>query len=133
MQLPEPSAENPSGPVIDELSAHEEVIAIILFGSVARGQARKDSDIDICVIARHNTPETVMMDLLSYGSEKMDISLFRDLPITIRFNAIRDGRILFCRDLPELRRIMADTVREYLDIAPLIRRSSLHAIGISGA
>jgi uncharacterized protein len=133
MPLPDPCHDNPAGPLVDALSAHEEVVAIILFGSVARGRARKDSDIDICIITRRNTPEAAKMDLLGYGSAKTDISLFHDLPVTIRFSVIRDGRILCCRDPEELRRIMADTVREYLDIAPLIRRSSLHAIGIHGA
>lgn len=72
------------------------------------------------------------MDLLSYGSGKIDVSLFWDLPITIRFRVIREGKVLFCRDTPAINGIKADTVREYIDVAPLIRRHSLHAIGITG-
>lgn len=117
--------------VIDNLAAHQEVIAIILFGSVARGQSRKFSDIDICVITK-KVPETVKMDLLSYGSEKIDVSLFHELPITIRFQVIREGKILACRDTLALHAIMADTVREYLDIAPFIRRNCNQVLGITG-
>jgi predicted nucleotidyltransferase len=94
-------------PVIDELAAREEVIAIILSGSVARGQTREISDIDICVMTKKGAPEPVKMDLLSYGSEKTDVSLFYDLPITIRFRVIREGKLLFCRDTPGLHAIMA--------------------------
>jgi predicted nucleotidyltransferase len=135
MPMPDPQNAIPgieqAKPGIDELAAREEVIAIILFGSVARGQAREISDIDICVVTKKGAPEPVKMDLLSYGSEKTDVSLFYDLPITIRFRVIREGKLLFCRDTPVLHAIMADTVREYLDIAPFVRRNCFRALGMS--
>lgn len=118
--------------VLEELQAKDSVIAIILFGSVARGQARPISDIDICIITKRDIPETEESDLLSYGSEKIDVSLFRDLPPTIRFRVIKEGKTLFCRDPLALHRIKVDTVREYLDTAPLIRKYCLHALGIAG-
>ncbi len=121
-----------AGPVIDELAARDEVIAIILFGSVARGHAREISDIDICIITGKEIPEPVKMDLLSYGSGDIDVSLFYDLPITIRFQVLREGKILSCRDTLALHAVMADTVREYLDIAPFIRRNCFRALGMSG-
>ena len=119
-------------PVLEELAARDEIIAIILFGSVARGEARRISDIDLCVITNKNTPDSVKMDLLSYGSDKIDISLFYELPITIRFRVIHEGKILFCRDMLSLHAIMADTVREYLDIAPFIHRNCNRVLGITG-
>ena len=122
----------PAIPVIAELVARGEIVAIILFGSVARGQAREISDIDICIITRRGIPGPEKMELLSYGSDKIDVSIFEDLPITIRFRAIREGKILFCRDITALQAIMADTVREYLDIAPFIRRNCERALGIGG-
>jgi hypothetical protein len=118
--------------VIDELASHDNVIAIILFGSVARGQARKISDIDLCVITGKNVPEYSEMDLLSYGSERIDVSLFHRLPITIKFRVIREGKVLACRDILALHAIMADTTREYLDIAPFIRRNCNRILGIAG-
>jgi predicted nucleotidyltransferase len=118
-------------PVIDELRANDHTLALILFGSVARGDARKDSDIDLCIVTSRDIPEPDKMDLLSYGSGNIDVSFFWDLPVTIRFRVIREGKVLFCKDTLELNGIKADTVREYLDIAPLIHRHSLHAIGIT--
>lgn len=122
----------PAKPVIEELAARDEIIALVLFGSVARGQAREISDIDICIITGKGVPEAVRMDLLSYGSEKIDVSIFEDLPITIRFRVIREGKLLFCRNKVALHALMADTVREYLDIAPFIRRNCARALGIAG-
>jgi len=120
------------GAVLEELRAKESVIAIILFGSVARGEARPISDIDLCLITKKEITEPEQIDLLSYGSEKIDISLFRDLPPTIRFRVIKEGKTLFCRDHLAHHRIKVDTVREYLDTAPLIRKYCLHALGIAG-
>lgn len=38
--------------IAEELSRNEHVVAVILFGSVARGEADEDSDIDPLVITR---------------------------------------------------------------------------------
>jgi hypothetical protein len=117
-------------PLIRELFLKEEVVALVLFGSAARGQMRSTSDIDLCIVTQKNMPASDRWELLSYGSRGIDVSLFWDLPITIRFRIIREGNVLFCRDDLALHRIKADTVREYLDVAPLIRKHCLHAMGV---
>jgi predicted nucleotidyltransferase len=119
-------------PVIDELHTKKNVLALILFGSVARDQSRQFSDIDLCVVTRTDIAESDRVDILSYGSGKIDVSLFHDLPLIIRFRVLKEGKILFCKDDLYLHRITVTTVREYLDCAPLIRRHCLHAIGIPG-
>jgi predicted nucleotidyltransferase len=116
-------------PIIGELFCKEEVIALILFGSVARGQARSTSDIDLCIVTPRDLSQAGRWDLLSYGSRRIDVNLFWDLPVTIRFRAIREGRVVFCKDALLFHRIKVDTVREYFDIAPLIRRHCIHAMG----
>lgn len=119
-------------PLIRELCLKEEVIALVLFGSAARGQARSISDIDLCIITPRNLPQPNRWDLLSYGSQRTDVNLFWDLPITIRFRVIREGRVMFCKDALRFHRIKVETVREYLDIAPFIRKHCLHAMGVRG-
>lgn len=32
------------------------------------------------------------MDILWYGSRKIDVSLFHDLPLTIRFRVLKEGK-----------------------------------------
>ena len=117
-------------PIIRELSLKDDVIALVIFGSVARGQARSISDIDLCIVTPKDLSQSSRWDLLSYGTEKIDVNLFCDLPITIRLRVIREGRVMFCKNALLFHRIKAETVREYLDIAPLIRRHCLHAMGI---
>ena len=117
-------------PIIRELSLKDDVIALVIFGSVARGEARSISDIDLCIVTPRDLSQSSRWDLLSYGSQRIDVNLFYDLPITIRFRAIREGRVMFCKNALLFHRIKAETLREYLDIAPLIRRHCLHAMGV---
>jgi predicted nucleotidyltransferase len=118
-------------PIAEELTAHDAVIGIILFGSVARGSPRPFSDVDLCIVTRNPLSDTDRLELLSYGSEKIDVSIFSDLPVQIRFRVIKEGRVLFSKDSLALHRIKAATVREYLDIEPFIKRHCLHAITAS--
>jgi predicted nucleotidyltransferase len=115
-------------PLVKELQAHDAVLGLILFGSVARGCARPFSDVDLCIVTEKNITDAVRMELLSYGSEKVDVSIFSDLPVPIRFRVVKEGRVLFVKDFLSLHRIRVDTVREYLDLEPLIKRHCLHAI-----
>lgn len=115
-------------PVVEELRAHDAVLGLILFGSVARGCVRPFSDVDLCIVTEKNTTDAVRMELLSYGSKKIDVSIFSDLPIQIRFRVIKEGKILFCKDSLALHRLQVATVREYLDFEPFIRKHCLHAI-----
>jgi predicted nucleotidyltransferase len=120
-------------PIADEFRINDNVLALILFGSVAHGHARADSDIDLCIITIEGITESECMNLLSYGSKRADVSLFFALPLTIRFRVIKEGKIVFSKDPLALHRIKSDTVREYLDRAPLIRRHCLRAMNGSDA
>jgi len=108
------------------------VIAVILFGSHATKKAGPLSDIDLCIVGDRALTEHQKNELLSFGSRINELSLFWDLPLTIRFRIIRDGIILYCENPELLHRITVDTVRMYLDIEPLIRKHSLAVIRTRG-
>ena len=117
--------------IAGELYDKRTVIALILFGSAARGQQRPFSDIDLCIVAAGDTSEEERLDLKSYGSRKIEIHLLDELPLAIRFRVVREGKLAFCKDGLALHRVIADIVRQYLDNAWLIDMHSRHAIGIS--
>jgi predicted nucleotidyltransferase len=52
---------------------HEEIESIVLFGSLASGKFNEESDIDICVLFKQNTPkimeDTIFNYFLSLGKE----------------------------------------------------------------
>lgn len=117
--------------ILDEIPK-EGVIAVILFGSHATKKAGPLSDIDLCIVGDRAFTEHQKNELLSFGSRIIELSLFWDLPLTIRFRIIRDGIILYCESPELLRRITVDTVRDYLDVEPLIRKHSLAVIRTRG-
>lgn len=86
------------------------VKAAILFGSYAKGKQRKDSDIDICVITEGEDDSP-----LELSSEKIDISLFHRLPLTVRYRVFRDGKVIFNKDDRVLTRLKFWTLKLYLD------------------
>lgn len=86
------------------------VKAAILFGSQAKGKARGDSDIDICVITEDNNNSP-----LALSSEKVDISLFHKLPTTIRYRVFRYGKVLFSKDDIFMHKLKFWAITDYQD------------------
>ncbi|MDI6737449.1 MAG: nucleotidyltransferase domain-containing protein [Nanoarchaeota archaeon] len=116
--------------VVKEISKHKEVKAVYLFGSYARGEHTSLSDIDICVITGYNLKKAVKEDILSNGSEKIDISIFSDLPITIKYKVFKEGIKLMDRDKNFLHDRIMSTLWEYFDFQPALRRFA-KAVGVS--
>ena len=108
------------------------VFAVILFGSHATKKAGPLSDIDPCIVGDRALTAQQKNELLSFGSRSIELSLFWDLPLRIRFRVIRDGIILYCKNPELLHHITVDTVRIYLDREPLIKKHSLAVIRTRG-
>ena len=108
--------------IVKELKKIKEVKGIYLFGSYAKGKALPFSDVDICVITDRNISRSKRADILSNSGRKIDISLFWDLPIAIRYRVLKEGKLLFERDKMFLHRTTVKAVREYLDFKPLLKR-----------
>ena len=57
---------------------------------------------------------------LSYLSESdLDIQMFQQLPVFIRVRVLKEGKILFCRDMDTLYSIALQTVREFAYFRPV--------------
>ena len=118
--------------IIDELTNNKKVEAIYLFGSYARGNIKHFSDIDICVVTERNISKGVKEEILSNSSKKIDISIFWDLPLSIRFRVIKEGKLLYKRDALKLQRVKVDTLKAYLDFQPIIKAYCYRILGIGG-
>ncbi len=94
--------------IAERLEKLKSVKAAILFGSHAKGKQRKESDIDICVIADDD-------EALTASSEAFDISLFHKLPLIVRYHVFRDGKVLFSKDDRLLTKLRFWTIKLYLD------------------
>lgn len=115
--------------IIRGLKKNKEIEAIYLFGSYAKDNAKPFSDIDICIITKRSISKKTKEELLSNSSEKIDLSLFWELPLVIRFRIVKEGKLLYKKDDLKLHRIKVDTFRSYLDFQPLIKNYCSRIIG----
>lgn len=73
------------------------IIALILFGSYARGKNKTSSDIDLCIIRKEDTlPHE--FKILDYKNEVFDIHFFDKMPDYIKFRIFKEGRILILNE-----------------------------------
>ncbi len=114
--------------LIDLAKKDREILAVIIFGSAARGE--KFEDIDICLVMGKN------FDMNKAGkkrinfsslSDKFDVHIFQQLPLYIRPRIFREGKVIFCRDREALYDISFATAREFEDFKP-IHKSQVEAV-----
>lgn len=96
----------------------EEILAVFLFGSIARRENSVDSDIDICLVLK---PRKYSAKHLSYKKLKylkefnMDIQIFQQLPIYIKKRIIKEGKILLCKNEDEMYELVFKVIEEFGD------------------
>ena len=100
--------------IVEELKKEKFVEGIILFGSYAKGKETPLSDIDLCVIDNPKFPEKERKKAYLYGNDKVQISLFSELPLYIKFEVLKYGKVLFARNPRMLKEIKEKTVSDYL-------------------
>ncbi len=109
--------------LIERAQADPDVLAVILFGSHARGEAGPGSDVDVCLMMTSTRdPDAAFRRKLSYsGTFDIDLVLFHELPLHIRRRVLREGRVLFVRDEDRLYELAIRTAREFEDFKHIYR------------
>lgn len=110
--------------VLAKVGEDDEVVAVILFGSRARGDAGVGSDVDLCLVLRPGeyTSAYLFNKRLSYLVEgTADIHIFSQLPLYIRRRVLKEGQVLFCRDEDLLYEIAYRTAQEFEDFRHMYR------------
>ncbi|ALM74145.1 type VII toxin-antitoxin system MntA family adenylyltransferase antitoxin [Thermococcus barophilus] len=99
-----------------DLDKEEKFKFIILYGSHARGEARKDSDVDLCIYYDGTKREAFefRMKILGELPDNYDVQIFNLLPIFLRRECLK-GVVLFCRDWGFLYDIAYKTIEEFED------------------
>lgn len=76
-----------------------DVLAVVLYGSRARGDAGPGSDTDVCLVLRDAFPrEELPRRALDYLGFDLDLRLFQALPLPLRRRVLKEGKVLFVRD-----------------------------------
>ena len=83
--------------VMEAARKDSQVLAVMLFGSRARGTGSRVSDIDLCLVLspKSYSPLQMSRKKLEYTSRfSADIQVFQQLPLYIRQRVLRDGKVL---------------------------------------
>jgi predicted nucleotidyltransferase len=117
-------------------------VAVYLFGSVARGEARADSDVDVGILFEQAPPATLDAPQFAIeaalerllGRAVQVVALNRASPDLVH-RVLRDGRIVLDRDRAARIRFEVRKRNEYFDMAPIRRlyRRYPHPHGTSAA
>jgi uncharacterized protein len=102
----------------------KDILAVILFGSSARGENSSASDLDLCLVLMPDSYSGLELSKLKLGYASQfpaHISIFQQLPLYIRKRVFQEGKILFCRDDEALYEIAFKTMREYSLFEPTYR------------
>ncbi|VVB60155.1 Uncharacterised protein [uncultured archaeon] len=103
-------------PLLKRAKKDKDIVAVMLFGSAARGE--KYRDIDVALVLRAGIDSGSMFDKrLDYLGEfsNLDIQIFNQLPLYIRQRILKEGKILLQNDTDALYDIAFDTIRAYED------------------
>jgi hypothetical protein len=111
---------------LDSLSAKakadESVLAVLLFGSAARGEQTPASDLDIClVLDPQKLPESSQKRLEYLAKFDFDLQIFQQLPLYVRHRVLQEGRVLYSRDDDALYEVAFRTAQAYEDFKHIYR------------
>jgi predicted nucleotidyltransferase len=95
-----------------------EILAVILFGSKARGEATSASDVDICLVLVSRRYDSLhlsrkKLEYLKIG--ELDVHVFQQLPLYIRRRVIKEGKVLFVQDEKALYELAFRTAQAFED------------------
>jgi predicted nucleotidyltransferase len=130
-----------TGPDRDETAAQlqaffaarpDGIAAVWLFGSVARGTARPDSDVDVGVLwADDRSPEggaslDVEGELERHVGHETQLVVLNRAPVDLTHRVLRDGILVFEGNARARIAFEVRTRNEYFDLLPHLRRYRRH-------
>jgi len=98
-----------------KVDGFEKVRFVILYGSVSRGEARQESDIDLCVYYDGDPREASRFRFLALSelfSDTYDLQIFLQFPLHVRVEVLR-GKVLYCPDEHSCIIAPSETIREF--------------------
>ncbi|WP_371258231.1 nucleotidyltransferase domain-containing protein [Thiohalocapsa sp. ML1] len=106
-----------------------DLVCAYLFGSVARGEDRPGSDVDVAVLLRDDPPRTLAglhLDLAdrltaALGGRKVDLVVLNRAPADLVHRVLRDGVLLLELDRSARIRFEVRARNEYFDLLPYLR------------
>ncbi len=120
--------------IVDALRGYFEsrpdgIVCAWLFGSVARGSARPDSDVDVAVLLDREPPETLEGSAATMAGDveaaigrPVDLVVLNRAPVDLIHRVLRDGLLLVERDRNARVRFEVRARNEFFDLKPHLDR-----------
>ncbi|MDP1548413.1 MAG: nucleotidyltransferase domain-containing protein [Anaerolineales bacterium] len=103
---------------------YPDIQAVYLFGSAASGKQHAESDIDLGIIPRDSSLRSQKLDILAdltrHGFNNVDVVFLDTLDIVVRFEAIRQNRLVYCAKGFDAGAFFSLTLRQYFDFVPYL-------------
>ena len=110
--------------ITEQVKNDPDILALFLYGSTARAEQNRQSDVDICLVLMPGsyTPLSLSHKKLSYlKSFDLDIQVFQQLPLYIKSTILKEGRLLHCKDEDALYDLSFQVIREFSDFEHIYR------------
>lgn len=108
--------------IIRAAKKNPNTIALILFGSYARGTQKPNSDIDIAIFGKKGTFPSDF-DELNFKDKNFDILFLDSLPDYIKFKVFSEGKVLVQKDELLYSRKRRRFLHAYMDQYPFFEKN----------
>jgi len=126
-RVPEAAMREWMSSLLEYLASQPDVVAAYVFGSVAQGRARPQSDVDIAVLLRDDLDaEERFARRLRLGGEvervigrPTDLVVLNDAPPLLQHQVLKHGRLIFERDRAARVEFEVRAGQIYADLRPM--------------
>ncbi len=104
---------------------YPDIQAVYLFGSVVSGNTHAESDIDLAIVPLDKTLRSkkldILADLTKNGFNSIDLVFLDTQDVILRFEAVRQNQLIYCRPNFDANSFYSLTLRQYFDFLPYLK------------
>jgi predicted nucleotidyltransferase len=104
---------------------YPDIQAVYLFGSAASGRSHRGSDLDLAVVSKSRSIRDrrldILTDLARYGFCEVDLVFLDTEDIVLKYEAIRQNRLVYQTEDFDRGAMYSLVVRQYLDFYPYLK------------